>query len=121
MSNMDRLPCARARARSSCYTDGVIENDRDIIEGERRLLNAARAVVAQGSHNPASSVRYAIFADEAPADDVAIMTVSFASREHSSSATVNALALNSFTISARADAVLKKWLPNLDSNQGPAD
>lgn len=82
------------------YTDGVIEHKRDLVEGERRLIDAARAVAAQGAHDPASSVRFAIFGDKAPDDDVAIMTVSFASRDQRAAATVNAFALNSFSVPA---------------------
>jgi CHASE3 domain sensor protein len=92
---------AREGALLVLYTDGVIEHKRDLIEGERRLLDAARTVVAQGSRDPASSVRYAIFADKPPDDDVAIMTVSFAVRDRA--ATVNALAINSFTVSSPGD------------------
>jgi CHASE3 domain sensor protein len=72
------------------YTDGVIEHKRDLIEGERRLLEAAQAAAAQGAADPASSVRMAIFADKLPVDDVAIMTVSFAVGAAARTATVNA-------------------------------
>jgi CHASE3 domain sensor protein len=78
------------------YTDGVIEHKRDLIEGERRLLEAARMVVEMGSLDPASSVRAVIFADKAPDDDVAIMTVSFAAGDHPET-TVNAYANNRLT------------------------
>ena len=71
------------------YTDGVIEHKRDLIDGERRLLAAARAVVTEGASDPASSVRQAIFADKAPDDDVAIMTVSFAAQDRSGVATID--------------------------------
>ena len=95
---------ARAGALLVLYTDGVIEHKRDLIDGERRLLEAARAEVEIGSRDPASSVRYAIFADEAPDDDVAIMTVSFAVGEHNNAATVSAVGLNPLTLSSADDA-----------------
>jgi hypothetical protein len=43
-----------------------------------------------GARVPASSVRYAIFADDAPDDDVAIMTVSLAANDRDSAATAKA-------------------------------
>jgi Stage II sporulation protein E (SpoIIE) len=57
------------------YTDGVIEHKRDIIDGETRLLEAARLAVSED--NPALAIQQRIFAGGAPADDVAILTVRF--------------------------------------------
>jgi serine phosphatase RsbU (regulator of sigma subunit) len=93
--------CAHARegALLVLYTDGVIEHKRDLIDGERRLLEAARTVVAQQSADPATSVRNAIFADNEPNDDVAIMTVTFAVRDRAAAATVSAFAYNRLTVS----------------------
>jgi serine phosphatase RsbU (regulator of sigma subunit)/CHASE3 domain sensor protein len=82
------------------YTDGVIEHKRDLLDGERRLLDAARSAVDQHALDPASSVRSAIFGDEPPDDDVAIMTVSFAVNDRKSAATVNALGSNRLTVRA---------------------
>jgi CHASE3 domain sensor protein len=82
------------------YTDGVIEHKRDLIDGERRLLDAAQAVVANGAADPAASVRNAIFGDVSPNDDVAIMTVSFAIRDQAARTTVNALSQNRLTVTA---------------------
>ncbi len=59
------------------YTDGLIEYDRDIVAGEQRLLAAASK--ARTSLDPANSILNTIFADTAPVDDVAILTVSFRS------------------------------------------
>jgi serine phosphatase RsbU (regulator of sigma subunit) len=93
--------CAHARegALLVLYTDGVIEHKRDLIDGERRLLEAARTVVAQQPADPATSVRNAIFADKEPDDDVAIMTVTFAVRDRAGAATVSAFAYNRLTVS----------------------
>jgi hypothetical protein len=57
------------------YTDGVIEHKRDIIDGERRLLEASR--VAAGDENPALAIQRIMFAGSSATDDVAIMTISF--------------------------------------------
>ncbi len=100
---------ARAGALLVLYTDGVIEHKRDLIEGERRLLEAARRAATEGSSDPAASVQIAIFADKLPADDVAIMTVSFAVHNETPTATVNAFSLNRLAVSATdagADASL---------------
>jgi CHASE3 domain sensor protein len=77
---------AREGALLVLYTDGVVEHKRDLITGERRLLEAARRAVTGHSGNPAASVRKAIFGDKPPEDDVAIMTVSFAMVDHANAA-----------------------------------
>jgi CHASE3 domain sensor protein len=94
---------ARAGSLLVLYTDGVIEHKRDLADGERRLLAATRVAVAQGSSDPASSVRFAIFADKPPDDDAAIMTVSFAGDERTGAATVHAFARNRLSVGAGAD------------------
>jgi serine phosphatase RsbU (regulator of sigma subunit) len=90
---------ARAGALLVLYTDGVIEHKRDLIDGERRLLEAAHFAVTENSGDPASSLQLAIFADKLPVDDVAIMTVSFAVHDETSTATVNAFTLNRLSVS----------------------
>jgi CHASE3 domain sensor protein len=85
------------------YTDGVIEHKRDLIDGERRLIDAASAVVAQHAVDPAASVRRAIFGDKPPEDDVAIMTVSFVVSERVNAATVSAFSPATFTVAAAGD------------------
>jgi CHASE3 domain sensor protein len=82
------------------YTDGVIEHKRDLIGGERRLLDATRLVVEQHVSDPAASLRRAIFADNAPEDDVAIMTVSFAVYDSTKAATVHAFSPAGLTVAA---------------------
>jgi serine phosphatase RsbU (regulator of sigma subunit) len=93
---------ATAGALLVLYTDGVIEHKRDLIDGERRLLDAARSVVAQQASDPAASLRRAIFADSAPEDDVAIMTVSFAIHDRANAATMSAFS-PAFTVAAPGD------------------
>jgi len=82
------------------YTDGVIEHKRDLIEGERRLLEAARNVASRASADPARSLRDAIFGEAAPDDDVAIMTISFAENEFENTATFHAFSPNRLTVVA---------------------
>ncbi len=98
-----------ARAREGAllvlYTDGVIEHKRDLIDGEKRLLEAARTAAVDNAADPASSVRMAIFADKLPVDDVAIMTVSFAVRDQTSVATVNAFSLSRLSVAGSEDGV----------------
>jgi serine phosphatase RsbU (regulator of sigma subunit) len=61
------------------YTDGLIEYKRDLIAGERRLLDAVESVAASDSVDPALALRDAMFSDGRPFDDVAVLTVRFAS------------------------------------------
>ena len=56
------------------YTDGVIEYDRDILAGERRLLAAIDAAWRAGG-DLAVSIRDAVFRGALPGDDVAILTI----------------------------------------------
>ncbi len=58
------------------YTDGLVEYDRDWDQGERRLLDALRAI-PHDAGDPADALMREIFGGEPPIDDVAILTVSF--------------------------------------------
>lgn len=62
------------------YTDGLIEYDRDVIEGERLMLATAREIAVRRLANPAAEIQDAIFAGREPSDDVAILTISFRDR-----------------------------------------
>jgi len=59
------------------YTDGALEYDRDLLEGERRMLQTASDIAVRRLENPAGAIRDAIFAEYEPLDDVAILTISF--------------------------------------------
>lgn len=59
------------------YTDGLIEYDHNIIEGERRMLATAREIALRRATNPADAIQDAIFAANKPLDDVAILTLEF--------------------------------------------
>lgn len=57
------------------YTDGLIENDRDLARGEGELETAIRAESRLSSPNPALSILHRMIAGT-PKDDVAILTIS---------------------------------------------
>jgi serine phosphatase RsbU (regulator of sigma subunit) len=59
------------------YTDGVIEYGRDWERGEAKLIEAIRSVKSGGVLDPAASIMQAIFGNEPPVDDVAILTITF--------------------------------------------
>lgn len=59
------------------YTDGLLEYDHDVIEGERRMLEAAKNIAVQRLADPAGAIEDAIFKDREPRDDVAILTIAF--------------------------------------------
>jgi len=63
------------------YTDGLVEYDHDLIEGERRMLDAARKIARRRAANPAAEMQDEIFARYEPLDDVAILTILFADAE----------------------------------------
>jgi len=60
------------------YTDGVIEITRDLLAGEEMLSRVLSTKAVLHASNPAEFVERAI-ADQAPRDDIAILTVSFRS------------------------------------------
>jgi serine phosphatase RsbU (regulator of sigma subunit) len=57
------------------YTDGVVEHSRNIMEGERELLESISALCP--GEDPATTVYNAIFSDKTADDDVAILTLGF--------------------------------------------
>lgn len=59
------------------YTDGLVEYDHDLLEGERRMLEAAKNIALQRVADPAGAIEDAIFKDHKPLDDVAILTIAF--------------------------------------------
>lgn len=59
------------------YTDGLIEYDHDLIEGEQRMLESAKNVAVQRLSDPAGAIEDAIFKNHEPLDDVAILTIAF--------------------------------------------
>jgi anti-sigma regulatory factor (Ser/Thr protein kinase) len=62
----------------TAYTDGLIEYSRDVIEGEERLLAAAREGVVHIDADPARALLRRIFATHENTDDVATLTVASA-------------------------------------------
>ncbi|MDQ6943438.1 MAG: SpoIIE family protein phosphatase [Candidatus Eremiobacteraeota bacterium] len=59
------------------YTDGLIEFDHDLIDGEGRLLAAAAESVRCGAAHPAKFIANHVLGDATPIDDVAVLTLSF--------------------------------------------
>ncbi|MDQ6943538.1 MAG: serine/threonine-protein phosphatase [Candidatus Eremiobacteraeota bacterium] len=59
------------------YTDGLLEYDHDLIEGERRMLEAAKNIAAQRLADPAGAIEDAIFKERKPRDDLAMLTIAF--------------------------------------------
>jgi serine/threonine-protein kinase RsbW len=60
------------------YTDGLIENDRDVIRGEELLLKAAARHDVRSAVNPSEGLQDAIFAGAPNRDDAAALTLSCA-------------------------------------------
>ncbi len=60
------------------YTDGAVEHSRNIIDGERTLLDAIAGI--PGGEDTATAIYDAIFDSRLVGDDVAILTIGFASR-----------------------------------------
>ncbi|MDB5028940.1 MAG: protein serine/threonine phosphatase [Candidatus Eremiobacteraeota bacterium] len=60
------------------YTDGLIEYSRDVVAGERRLLDAVREGIALKESEPARGLVQRVFAAGGNTDDVATLTVSAA-------------------------------------------
>jgi serine phosphatase RsbU (regulator of sigma subunit) len=57
------------------YTDGVVEHSRNILEGERELLESIAAL--RPGDEAATAVYNSIFSDKVAGDDVAILTLGF--------------------------------------------
>jgi CHASE3 domain sensor protein len=66
------------------YTDGAVEHSHDVIEGERVLLEAVARAGQSAPSDPAAFIHNAIFSDRSRRDDVAILTVGFATSQASS-------------------------------------
>jgi serine phosphatase RsbU (regulator of sigma subunit) len=58
------------------YTDGLTEHARDTVEGERALIETVRAMDF-GTDDPAAALLASILSGTPPADDVAILTLTF--------------------------------------------
>jgi hypothetical protein len=59
------------------YTDGIIEFDRNIFDGEARLLAATRKSIEIGARYPAQFIVNDVLGDAIPIDDVVVLTISF--------------------------------------------
>ncbi len=61
--------------RLICYTDGIIENDRNLLEGERRLREVLRRLTPFEAQESATAVRERILGGKRGRDDVAILVI----------------------------------------------
>jgi PAS domain S-box-containing protein len=59
------------------YTDGLIEFDHDIFDGEARLLDAVDESIRLKAEYPAQFIVDCVLGDALPVDDVVVLTVSF--------------------------------------------
>lgn len=57
------------------YTDGLIEYSRDVLDGEKRLLDALRHGVVTGDADPAHALLRRIFNERTNTDDVAALVM----------------------------------------------
>ena len=60
------------------YTDGAVEHSRNVLEGEALLLEAVAQAGEQAEVDPAAFIHRAIFSGRSVGDDVAILTIAFA-------------------------------------------
>ncbi len=58
-----------------CYTDGVIENERNVIEGEALLRSVLASLKPDEQSSPAPAIRNRILGPRRGRDDVAILTI----------------------------------------------
>jgi anti-sigma regulatory factor (Ser/Thr protein kinase) len=56
------------------YTDGLIESEHDVLEGEKALIDAVTAEMSRPSADPARSIRERVLGARRNLDDVAILT-----------------------------------------------
>jgi anti-sigma regulatory factor (Ser/Thr protein kinase) len=57
------------------YTDGLIESDHDVLDGERALMAAVKAEMQTPSADPARSIRDRVLGPRRNLDDIAILTL----------------------------------------------
>jgi len=80
ISDRIRIPSSHDRLdpgeRLICYTDGIIENERDLIRGEARLREVLAQLTPFEYAEPARAVRERILGGRRGRDDVAILVIS---------------------------------------------
>jgi len=57
------------------YTDGIVEVERDYLQGMRDLEDAIRAEFRAPSEHPAQAIQNRVFADRSPRDDSAVLVL----------------------------------------------
>ena len=64
-----------AGGRVVFYTDGFIENERDVIRGEERLIDVVRGLQFDPAEDPAAALQQRIFDGTANRDDAAVLVL----------------------------------------------
>jgi CHASE3 domain sensor protein len=83
LATMDRPDFRTFHARGTegsmlvLYTDGAIEQTRDVIQGDTTLIAACASAAQKRSTHPAQFIFDCVFGEDAPVDDVAILTARF--------------------------------------------
>ncbi len=57
------------------YTDGIVENERDFVRGERRLHEVVGSLAFETAANPADAIRERILGTRSGRDDIAILVI----------------------------------------------
>ncbi len=57
------------------YTDGIVENERDFVRGERRLHEVVGSLAFETTSNPADTIRKRILGTRPGRDDIAILVI----------------------------------------------
>ncbi len=57
------------------YTDGMTENERNLLEGELTLVRAVRAVVSEAGGDVAAAIQARVFGESPNRDDAAVLTL----------------------------------------------
>jgi serine phosphatase RsbU (regulator of sigma subunit)/anti-sigma regulatory factor (Ser/Thr protein kinase) len=83
---VDALDCKEwtftipAGAHAVFYTDGLIENEHDLVRGEKRLVEAVRSFLRDGDESwaadPATALQERIFENASNRDDAAVLVLS---------------------------------------------
>jgi PAS domain S-box-containing protein len=68
--------CLEPGERLICYTDGIIENDRDVVGGEEYLHRVLRSLTPFEGGEPARAIRERVLGGRRGRDDIAILVLS---------------------------------------------
>lgn len=71
------------------YTDGLSEHNRDFAAAEQAMVRAVQDLDTEPMHNPAQIIGNRVLGDQLPADDVALLVISFGEAKPRSTAPVD--------------------------------